>query len=196
MKILFHTTFIITILFGVASCKKTSKPNDVNSFASLSMGNNNISSEAIIAKEKEKDSKFLFDVARVSLEDIKLGKLVQKYSTSAEVKELGEMMEDAHTQILNEIRALAKSKMIDMPTSLSERAQEDYISLSSKSGKDFNVEYCDMMVIGYKDTIAKFEKNYAESKDTDIKQWIIDTLPELRKHFNHSVACQRKSEKM
>ena len=122
--------------------------------------------------------------------------MVQKYSTSAEVKELGEMMEDAHTQILNEIRALAKSKMIDMPTSLSERAQEDYISLSSKSGKDFNVEYCDMMVIGYKDTIAKFEKNYAESKDTDIKQWIIDTLPELRKHLNHSVACQRKSEKM
>ncbi|HSN48214.1 MAG TPA: DUF4142 domain-containing protein, partial [Flavobacterium sp.] len=112
------------------------------------------------------------------------------------VKELGKMMEDAHTKSLNDLTGLAKDKMITIPTSPTESAKDAYKKLNEKSGNDFDKAYADMMVSSHKDAIVAFENASTNTNNTDIKNWASTSLPELRKELDHSIDCQKKCDKM
>ena len=145
--------------------------------------------------DQDKDAKFLVSAAEINLEEIQLGKLARQNGSSKEVKELGKMMEDAHTKSLKDLTALAKRKDITIPTASSEKANDAYNKLNQKSGKDFDKAYTNMMVDGHKDAIKLFEKASNEANDNDIKNWAAATLPELRKHLEHATDCQKKCDK-
>ncbi len=186
---LLKTTLITATLFGVSSCSNNQKPEDTKDVAEehneAKFDNTN----------NEKDAKFLVNAAEINLEEIKLGQLAQQNSMMTVVKELGKMMEEAHSKSMNELTALANKKLITIPTSATDEAKDAYKKLSTKSGMDFDKEYCDMMVSGHKDAIAAFEKASTESFDEDIKTWATATLPTLRTHLDHAIICQKKCEK-
>ena len=112
------------------------------------------------------------------------------------VKELGKMMEDEHTKAMNELKGLAKTKMVTIPDMPTQPAMDAYNTLNAKKGKDFDKAYSDMMVMGHKDAIALFEKTSANSGDANVKGWATSTLPALRKHLDHAVMCQKECNKM
>ena len=143
----------------------------------------------------EKDAKFLVNVAEINLEEIKLGQLAKQMGRTEHVKELGQMMDAAHTKCMSSLVTLAASKSITIPTTPTENTLNAYKTLNEKSGADFDLAYCNMMVSGHKDAIAMFEKESNESTDADIKQWATDVLPELRMHLDHALTCQKENEK-
>ena len=147
------------------------------------------------SSNNEKDAKFLVNVAEINLEEIKLGQLAKQMGRTEHVKELGQMMDDAHTKCMNSLVSLAATKSITIPTTPTDNALKAYKDLNNKSGADFDLAYCDMMVSGHKDAIAMFEKEAAESTDADVKQWATETLPELRMHLDHAMSCQKECEK-
>jgi putative membrane protein len=178
------------ILFGVSSCMENKKPEDTKDVAEEhndAKFNNN---------KQEKDAEFLVKAAEINLEEISLGQLAQQNGTTSHAKELGKMMEDAHTKALNDLTALAKKKNITIPTSPTDNAQADYKKLNDKSGIKFDKEYADMMVSGHKDAITVFEKASTDCSDSDIREWATAMLPDLRTHLDHAIDCQKKCEKM
>ena len=183
---LLQGTFV-ALVFLVASCNNTSqKPKDTKDVAEehneAKFDNNN----------QEKDAQFLVNAAEINLEEIQLGQLALQKGTTTHVKELGKMMVATHTKSQNDLTALAKTKMITIPTSPTENAQEAYNKLNEKSGNDFDKAYADMMVSGHKDAISSFEKASTDGNDADIKNWATVSLPDLRKHLDHSIDCQNK----
>ena len=116
--------------------------------------------------------------------------------TQPAVKELGKMMEDEHTKAQNDLQALAASKQITIPLTLTENGMDANKKLMDKTGKDFDKSYCDMMVSGHKDAISKFEKASTDAIDPDIKSWATTMLPSLHMHLDNAMACQNKCEKM
>lgn len=152
--------------------------------------------EAKFDNNKEFDSQFLVNAAEVNLEEIQLSQLAQQKCTMTEVKELGVMMEKAHTKASTDLTDLASKKMITIPTSLTDNGKNAYEKLNNKKGTNFDKEYCDMMVKGHKDAIDMFEKAETKCTDPDIKQWASNMLPELRTHLDHAITCQKKCENM
>lgn len=186
----FQAIVITAILFGASSCMDNKKPEDTKDVAEEH-------NEAKFDNNKqEKDAEFLVKAAEINLEEISLGQLAQQNGRTTHVKELGKMMEDAHTKSLNDLTALAKKKMITIPTSPTNNSQEAYKKLNEKSGNDFDKQYADMMVSGHKDAIAVFEKASTDCNDSDIKEWATAMLPNLRTHLDHAIDCQKKCEKM
>jgi putative membrane protein len=114
----------------------------------------------------------------------------------ADVKELGKMMVTEHGKALIDLKALADKKQITIPASITEDGQEAYKKLADKKGKDFDKEYCDMMVQGHKEAIEKFEKASTDAVDADIRSWAASMVPSLRTHLDHAITCQQKCEKM
>jgi putative membrane protein len=182
-------TLIAIALIGATSCTDNNKPEDTK----------DVAEEHNEAKfdntAKEKDSQFLVDVAEINLEEIQLGQLAQQNSNMTDVKELGKMMENAHSQSLADLTILAGKKIITIPTSLTDDAKDAYAKLNKKSGTEFNNEYCEMMVKGHKDAIALFEKASTECSDLDIRNWALSTLPALRTHLDHAITCESKYRK-
>lgn len=185
---LLQATFIAATLLGTSSCNNNEKPEDTKEVAEE---HNEGKFDNL---NNDKDAQFLVNAAEINLEEIQLGQLAQQNGKRNDVKELGKMMEKAHTKSMSELTALANAKLITIPTSVTDDAKDAYKKLSSKSGIDFDKKYCDMMVSGHKDAITMFEKASKESNDAEIKAWSTASLTSLRTHLDHAITCQKKGE--
>jgi putative membrane protein len=184
-ELLLQAAFVATVLL-LASCNNNQKPKDTKDVAEEhndAKFDNNM---------QEKDAQFLVNAAEINLEEIELGQLAQKIGRTTHVRELGKMMEQAHSKSQNDLIALAKSKIVTIPTSPTNEAKDAYKKLNEKPGNDFDKAYADMMVSKHKDAIATFEKASKDGNDAEIKNWAIVSLPDLRIHLDESINCQNK----
>ncbi len=148
--------------------------------------------ERIDNRKMEKDADFLVEAAAIHLEEIKLGELAQQKGSITDVKELGKMMVTDHRAAMEELKSLAVSEAVKIPEMLTEDGQDAYDDLNEETGKDFDKEYCDMMVNGHKKAIRKFEDAALNAEDADVRNWASSMLPTLRTHLDHAIACQEK----
>lgn len=184
-KVMFQIAFVTTI-FLIISCGNSQRPADTKDTAEKQ------NEEIFDNNKQEKVAQFLVNVAENDLKQIQLGQLAQQKGSTIQVKELGKMMEDAHTKSLNDLTALANSKTITIPTSSTDGARDDYTDLSEKSGDDFDEAYYDLMVNEHKDAIDFFEKASTDSFDSDIKNWATVLLPDKRTHLDHTRDYQER----
>ena len=190
-SVILQLTFITFISFSIFSCDNKAKTEDSKEVAE------DQNEAKIEGTKNENDAEFLVDVAEINQEEINLGKLAQEKGSMTDVKELGRMMEMAHTKAMTDLSALAMQKSISLPETKTEDVNEAYKKMTEKkSGKEFDKEYCDMMVDGHKKAIEKFEKASTNSVDSDIKMMATNMLPDLRKHLEMAEMCQKKCEAM
>jgi len=181
--------FIVAIIITAASCSNN-KPEDAKDVAEEK------NEQKFVNKSNEKDAQFLVDAAAMNLEAINLAQLAQEKSNDMHVKEFGKFMEDEHGKSLAALKELANSKTVSLPTSQTEKGQEEYQKLNKKSGHDFGKHYSEMMVNAHKDAITLFEKASSEATDPEIKAWATESLPSLRAHLDRSIACVKECAKM
>ena len=215
-----HTMLTVLVVFvlvltGLPSCTNNNdstaeqKVNDtINSSDNTMMTAPNANGQTNSINESSKsnidatentdvaDNAFIMKVAEINMEKIKLGKLAQQRSSMGSVKELGKMMVTEHTQAMTKLAALAKTKMVTLPTVETGKLSADYKMLAAKKGKSFDKAYSDMMVNGHKEAIALFEKTNRETKDNDIKAMTGEMIPALKTHLDHAEMCKAECEKM
>jgi putative membrane protein len=192
LQLLFlQLAFISVLTFTISSCNNEAKTEDAKEVA------DDKNEAKMDVSKNEADANFLVDVAEINQEEINLGKLAQDKGSITDVKELGKMLEQAHTKAMNDLSALALQKSISLPEVKTEDVNEAYKNLNEKKlGKEFDKEYCDRMVDGHKKAIEKFEKAANDSVDPDIKAMATNMLPELNKHLEMAQKCQKKCESL
>ncbi|MBZ9650926.1 DUF4142 domain-containing protein [Psychroflexus montanilacus] len=146
-------------------------------------------------EQQEKDADFLVNASEINLEEIQLGRLAQNKGTSYDVRQLGKLTEEAHTKSQDDLKVLAKSKMIIIPNSLTSDTRTHYKNLEEKTGKNFDEAYLDRVVKKHKDAIGTFKNASEDSHDIDIKNWAKNSLPDWQEHHKHSVKVQKKHYK-
>lgn len=151
--------------------------------------------DAKFANEKENDAEFLVHAEEINLEEIELGSLAKTRGTSAEVKELGKMMETDHSKASKDLKKLAESKQISIPTTLTDAGLNAQKDLTKADAKDFDKDYVDKMVNGHKDAVSKFEDASTNAKDADIRNWATSMISVMRQHLDKFIALQDKYEK-
>jgi putative membrane protein len=186
IKEAFLLASFVTTIFLLASCGYSQKPADTKNTAEEQ------NEERFNNNKQQKDAQFLVNAAENDLKQIQLGQLAQQKGNTAQVKELGRMMEEAHTKSLNDLTALARNKTITIPTAPTNDARDDYKDLSEKSENDFDEAYYYLMVSEHKDAIDTFEKASADSQDSDIRNWATVSLPGMRTHLDHSINYQER----
>ena len=131
----------------------------------------------------DEDNKFVMKAASGGLMEVELGKLAQAKASNAKVKEFGSMMVTDHSKANDELKALAQSKGITLPGTMTDEHQKHVKDLSEKTGNDFDEAYMKMMVNDHKDDVDNFEECSKDSKDADLKAFATKTLPVLQKHL-------------
>lgn len=195
-SLLVHAICIAGILLLTSSCSenKTTDSEDVAEQENIDKMASEGQTAVVI--DNDNGTEFVMAVAEMQMEEISLGKLAQQKGNSVHVKEFGKMMETDHAKTLTELSALAQSKTISIPASLTEDSKDVYKKLDDKAGNDFDTNYSDMMVEHHEDAIALFEKASKDSEDSEIKSWATQKLPGLRAHLKHAKECKEKSDKM
>jgi putative membrane protein len=131
------------------------------------------------------DRAFLEKAAQGGLAEVELGKLAAEKGSTPEVKAFGQQMVDDHGKANAELKTLAESKGITVPTELSSKDAQLRKKLDGLSGSAFDHAYVAEMVKDHKHDVAEFEKESKKAHDPDVAGFASKTLPTLRQHLTH-----------
>jgi putative membrane protein len=137
-------------------------------------------SRALSAADKD----FLLKAAQGGQAEVETSKLAASKATSPEVKSFAAQMVTDHTKANDELKALASSKGVTLPSEPSTRQKAGLKKLEAATGADFDHKYADSMGVGaHRETVALFKKASTSSQDADVKAWAAQTLPTLERHL-------------
>ncbi len=137
------------------------------------------------------DRTFLKEAYDDGLAEVQLAELAKTKATNAEVKKLAEHMEVEHRKANAELKMLAGSKKVELPSTPASAAMSRQKQLERKEGADFDKAFVDLAISEHKTTIKEFEKVAKDTKDADVKAFAERTLPSLRAHLSRSEATQK-----
>lgn len=135
------------------------------------------------------DRNFLMRAAASSLVELEAARLAADKAKDEEVKRYASMLVDHHTAANQELMALAQSKGLNLPTSLSGGKQRELTRLNRASGDDFDAAFVQGMgVREHRQELRLFREASRNAKDPDIKAWAAKMLPELEQHLTQARA--------
>lgn len=189
-RVLINAALFVSAIMFVASCGDRKAQNE--------------DSEKVANKENdakfdnsdvEKDADFAVKAADGGMLEVQLGELAQSKGMSQAVKDLGKMMVEDHTKANEELKALAQTKNISLPTTLSEDCQKKYDDIASKNGKDFDKAFTDHMVKDHKKDVDAFKKEADKGEDPDLKSWAAGKVPTLEHHLDMAKSAEDIADK-
>jgi len=167
---------------------------DSNATKMDSAGTTGTSSMA--ASVSKVDAQFAVDAADAGMTEVQLGQMAQQKGVAKDVKDYGKMMVNDHTEAADKLKALASTKNITLPATVSADMQKNIDNLQQKSGKDFDKAYISMMVDDHKKVIGKFEDESKNGSDADIRAFADSTLHTLRHHLDEAQKCAKMEKGM
>jgi putative membrane protein len=121
--------------------------------------------------------------AQGGMMEVEAGKVAQSKAQHAEVKQFAQRMVTDHGKANDELKALARSKNVELPTALDKQHRAHVDNLGKQSGAEFDRAYMKHMVDDHKKDVAEFEKQSKSAKDPDLRKWAGEKLPTLREHL-------------
>lgn len=129
------------------------------------------------------DQDFAMKAAQGNMAEVSGGTMASTKGTSADVKNFGNRMVNDHGKALDELKQLAQTKGITLPTDVSDEQKAEADKLSKLSGKDFDKAYADGMVKDHEKDVAEFDKASKTAQDPDLKAWAAKVLPIIQDHL-------------
>lgn len=130
------------------------------------------------------DAAFMKKAAENGLAEVEASRSAASKATNTQVKSFAQQMVDDHTKTNDELKALATSKGVKLPTepTLAQRAKLKI--LQGSDGANFDKRYAESFgVKAHEETVSLFQKEAQKAKDADVKTWADKSLPALQHHL-------------
>ncbi len=126
---------------------------------------------------KHSDKAFIEKAAKAGQTEVQVSQIATERATNPSIKDFAQMVVSDHTQMNNELSALAATKGVALPAT---DAKID--KWSAKKATEFDKDYVKEMVEAHEDAVSLFEKA-AKSEDADIAAFAQKYLPKLQAHY-------------
>lgn len=177
---------------GAAKSSQATSSQSSMSKAQSGMSNGSMNSQA--SSVSSSDRKFMDKAAQGGMAEVKLGELAAQKAQSDQVKQFGQRMVDDHSKADDQLKQLASTKGVTLPTTIDKSTQKEYDKLSKLSGPEFDREYMKHMVSDHKKDISDFKSEASKAKDADVKQFASSTLPTLQEHLQLAQAAEQTAK--
>jgi putative membrane protein len=141
------------------------------------------------------DQHFVKKAAEGNLAEVELGKLATEKASSEDVKKFGQRMVDDHSKANEQLKQVASSKGVEVPSDLSAKDKLTKERLSKLSGEQFDKAYMNTMVKDHTQDVSEFKKESTSAKDPDVKNYASQTLPTLEDHLKQARSIAPKENK-
>ena len=165
--------------------------NAVNAAVNTAEKAANTVANTISKATTDSPSSFVEEASQGGYAEVEMGRLAVQKALDPEVKKFGQMMVDDHTKANTDLKTLAASKKLTIPSDLGS-SQKTYDKLKGLSGSDFDKAYVDAMVEDHETDVAAFEKQADNGSDPEIKAFAAKILPVLKKHLEAIRAIKAK----
>ena len=129
------------------------------------------------------DKAFAQKAAIGGMAEVEMGKLAQQKAASDQVKQFGSRMVADHGKANDELKQIASSKGLTLPSDLDAKHKSKMAKMQKLSGAAFDRAYMDDMLADHKHDVADFQKEASSGRDSDLKGFASKTLPTLQDHL-------------
>ncbi|RAU84520.1 DUF4142 domain-containing protein [Pontibacter arcticus] len=172
-------TFFLGIMLGSAGC---SSNDSIQEAADQSVQQ----FEQAGVKGMENDALFVAETASVLMLQEQLAQAASEKAVSPEVKGLSQQMQQAHLQMLEELRQLASTADFVLPSTLGNAQQNSYQDINDKTGIAFDLAYIKEMVEQHEKLLARYKDMAANGKVMEVKQYASRQVPLIEQHLASS----------
>lgn len=138
------------------------------------------------------DAAFVKTAAQDDLAEIQLGKLAAEKASNPEIKQFGQRMAGDHAKAEADLKLLAESKGVQLPSSPTQSDQSLQSKLSQLSGQQFDRQYMQAMVQNHKQAVSAFNKQAYDAYDLDVKKYAGKYLPLFRNHLEQAEGLEKQ----
>jgi putative membrane protein len=135
------------------------------------------------------DKNFIEKAAAGGMLEVQWGRLAESKAQSPEVKAYAATLVKDHSAANDELKALAQSKGVSIPTALPKHEQGQLDKLGK--AKNFDHEFLEENVDDHKKDVKDFEKASQGAKDPEVKAFAAKTLPTLKSHLQQAESLQK-----
>jgi len=186
---IFYRASLCLMIAGLLSFA-TAQQNKNSS--SMGMGKSKASSAQSTSGLSPADQKFIKEAAEGGLAEVELGQLATEKGSSDDVKKFGQRMIDDHGKANDQLKQIASSKGVDLPSEPSAKNKATKDRLSKLSGEQFDKAYMTDMLQDHKKDIAAFRRESTSGRDQDVKSFATQTLPTLQDHLKDAQSIAPK----
>ena len=115
--------------------------------------------------------------------EVDLGQLASSKASDDKVKSFAQRMVTDHGKANDELKMLAASKQIEVPSALDSKHEATHARLDKLSGTAFDRAYVSDMLDDHKKDVAEFKHQSKSANDPDVRAWVTKTLPTLEEHL-------------
>jgi putative membrane protein len=131
----------------------------------------------------QSDERMLKQLAQAHLSEINLGKLAQDKAQSDEVKSFAKKMVNDYTKAQDELRQLAQSKSIALPTEPDRQQQSVEKKLAALSGEKFDRQYMQHEgTRAHRETYRLLERITSKAEDAELKSYAGKIIGTVESH--------------
>jgi putative membrane protein len=186
MKKVLLSAFVLSSVIAFTACEST-ETKDTTEVAEEK------NEEKFDSANQEKTADFVVEAAAGNYAEIEFAKIGETRSADKEIKKMAADLVAAHTTLLGEVKSLAATKNISVPTSADQDAMDKAKDLNETKAEDFDKKWVNEMIDKHKSTIDKYEKYANKTDDADFKNWLLATIPKVREHLT---MLEAKKDKM
>lgn len=134
------------------------------------------------------DDAFVKKAAMGGIAEVDAGGMAQEKSSNPAIKDFGQKMVQDHSKANDELKLIATSKSIAVPTAPDDKHKKAEANLGSMSGQSFDKAFKAQMIADHKATIALFQDEATKGNDPDLKAFAVKTVPDLKEHLKMAQA--------
>lgn len=159
-------------------------------FANSSMDSTEAQGPTTVSKG---DLEFLGKAAQTDMTEMQAAAIAKSRALAIDTKYFAGTLAADHEVNSDDLRVLAALKGVTLPTHIDSKHQSELDDLQNVDAKKFDAAYADAMTKGHKDAVAFFEKASKKSRDVDIRNFAMSTLPTLQQHLDMAKHLNAKS---
>ena len=140
------------------------------------------------------DQDFALQAASSGFAEVEASRAISEKTANASVREFAQTMVQDHTATNAELKRVADSKQLTLPTTPQPAHQDLLTALNAAMGAESDRVYVrDFGLKAHQEAVDLFDKQSREGLDPDLKAFAVATLPKLKVHLEHA---QRLSESL
>jgi putative membrane protein len=129
------------------------------------------------------DSEFLRRASAASNAESQMNQLAINLAVDAQVRAQAERLAADHLRNRDQLRALAKSKSVDIPTTTDSTYQVAIDDLRNLEGRDFDAAWLKTVRTDHEMLVDLFQGVATRASDDDVRKYASDMLPVLQAHL-------------
>lgn len=149
----------------------------------------------VITQASNQDS-FMREAAESGMAEVMLGNLALQKSQNEQVRSFAQQMVSDHTAANEELKALAASKSVTLPTDVNSKQRNAMNKLNGMSGTEFDKAFMRQMVKDHEAAVKLFQREAERGTDEATKAFAAKTLPTLQGHLQMARTMYDSMKKM